>query len=314
MIDRMLGVRERRPRVAVDLVPGLAGQLLGTIDVGARMPTVRSLARTHRSSVASIHAAIATLQEAGAIETQARGRSGTFLIGRSVGRLWSIAEGGPLVIALPLMSSRRYEALATAIKQVLTTAGQEVFLIFVRGSRQRLQAVRSRRCHLAVMSSFAASQLCGPDDAVVVRLAPGTYNTGHRVYFAPPSPDSYKLRVVVDPHSADQQLLTALEYAGKDIDLIPAVTTQITRLLSSGQADEAVWTIDEMEAALPVGILNRPLADTVVDHLGDRDTRAVLVGRSDQAACLRSVTAGIMSDQIEHIQQAVIDGQLVAEY
>ena len=67
--------------------------------------------------------------------------------------------------SLPLASSPRYEALATAIKQLLTKAGLEVFLIFVRGSRQRLQAVRDGRCHLTVMSSFAAAELCGPEDA-----------------------------------------------------------------------------------------------------------------------------------------------------
>ena len=310
----MLGERERPRRVAGDIMPALARQLLGNCDVGDRLPTVRSLSRAHRSSVASIHAAIATLQEMGAIETAPRGRGGTYLIGRSVGRLWAVAEDGPLVIAFPLMSSRRYEGLATAVKQVLTTAGLEVFLIFIRGSRQRLQAVRSRRCHIAVMSSFAASELCGPEDSVIVRLAPRTYNTGHRVYYTPTPRTGRPLRVVVDPLSADQQLLTTLEYVGKEVELIPAVTTQITRLIGNAQADEAVWTTDEMDAAFPVGILDRPLSDAVVAHVCDRDTRAILVGRFDQAAALRVVTAGIVSDQIEHIQQAVLDGSIVAEY
>ena len=61
-----------------------------------------------------------------------------------------------------------------------------MFLIFVRGSRQRLQAVRDGRCHLAVMSGFAAAQLCGPEDAVVVGLPALTYNTGHRVFYTRP--------------------------------------------------------------------------------------------------------------------------------
>jgi len=268
----------------------------------------------HHSSIASIHAAMTSLQEAGAIETETRGRSGAFLVGRSVGRLWSLAEDGPLVIALPLMASRRYEGLATAIKQVLMTAGLEVFLIFVRGSRQRLQAVRTRRCHLAVMSSFAASELCGPEDAVVVRLTAKTYNTGHRVYFSPSRVDRQPLRVVVDPHSADQQLLTSLEFAERNVEFVPAVTSQITRLLGGGQADAAVWTVDEMEAAFPVGFVDRRLSPAVIDRVGDRDTRAVLVGRSDNSSCLRAVTGGVLSDQIEHIQQDVIDGTIVAEY
>ncbi len=80
------------------------------------------------------------------------------MVERSVGRLWATAENGPLVIGLPLASSPRYEGLATAIKQLLTGAGLEVFFIFVRGSRQRLHAVREGRCHVTAMSSFAGGR------------------------------------------------------------------------------------------------------------------------------------------------------------
>ena len=138
------------------------------------------------------------LEDAGGIVVETRGRLGAFLVDRSIGRLWAIAENGPLVIALPLASSPRYEALATAIKQLLTTAGLEVFLIFVRGSRQRLQAVRDGRCHLTVMSSFASSELSGPEDALVLELGPDSYNTGHRVFYSASVPDPHPIRVIVD--------------------------------------------------------------------------------------------------------------------
>jgi hypothetical protein len=219
-----------------------------------------------------------------------------------------------LVISLPLASSPRYEALATAIKQLLTTAGLEVFLIFVRGSRQRLQAVRDGRCHLTAMSSFAAAELCGPDDSVVVELGQDSYNTGHRVFYSAANPDPHPVRVIVDRHSADQQLLTALEFSGPDVTLVPAMPAQITRLLSSGQADAAVWTIDEMQVGRPDGILDRPLAPTVRDKIGDRMTRAVLVGRAGDAAMLRAVTAPIQSAEVARIQRDVLAGRVVPEY
>ena len=122
------------------------------------------------------------LQEAGAVEIEMRGRLGAFMVDRSIGRLWAVAENDrPLVIAFPLASSPRYEALATAIKQLLVRSGIEVFLVFIRGSRQRLQSLRDGRCHLVVMSAFAAGGLCSPDDAVIAEPPPLTYNTGHRV-------------------------------------------------------------------------------------------------------------------------------------
>jgi hypothetical protein len=300
-------------RAITDVVPELARRFLTAPDPPSRVPTVRELVREHRSSLASIHAAIARLESAGAIELERRGRLGAFLVSRSVGALWAAAEGGPLVVSLPLASSQRYEALATAIKQLLTRVGLEVFLIFVRGSRQRLQAVREGRCHLAVMSSFAATELCGPNDRVVLELAPNSYNTGHRVFSAPTDPH-VPLRVIVDRHSADQQLLTALEFAEGGVELVPAMTGQITRLLTNGQADAAVWTSDEMQATRLDGILDRPLSASVRSQVGDADTRAALVGRTGEADLLTALLAHVDPGEVARIQHEVMTGQLVPEY
>jgi hypothetical protein len=301
-------------RALTDVVPELARRFLTAPDPPSRLPTVRDLAHDHGSSLSSIHAAMGRLEEAGAIRIETRGRLGAFMVERSLGRLWATAENGPLVISLPLASSPRYEALATAIKQLLTTAGLEVFLIFVRGSRQRLQAVRERRCHLTVMSSFAAAELCGPEDSVVVELAPDSYNTGHRVFYSAANPDPHPIRVIVDRHSADQQLLTALEFADTDVTLLPAMPAQITRLLASGQADAAVWTVDEMGVGWPDGILDRPLKATVRQQIGDRMTRAVLVGRAADTGIMRAVTAPIQSAEVTRIQVDVMEGRIVPEY
>jgi hypothetical protein len=301
-------------RPLTDIVPELARRFLTTPEPPSRLPTIRDLARDHHSSLASIHVAMGRLEEAGGIVVETRGRLGAFLVDRSIGRLWAIAENGPLVIALPLASSPRYEALATAIKQLLTNAGLEVFLIFVRGSRQRLQAVRDGRCHLTVMSSFAASELCGPEDAIVLELGPDSYNTGHRVFYSAAEPDPHPIRVIVDRHSADQQLLTALEFAGTDVTLVPAMPAQISRLLASGQADAAVWTVDEMQVGRPGGILDRPLSPAVRERIGDRMTRAVLVGRAADASVMRAVTAPMESAAIAQIQVDVLAGRVVPEY
>ena len=301
-------------RPLTDIVPEPRPPILTAPEPPSRLPTIRDLAHDHRSSLASIHVAMGRLEEAGAIRIETRGRLGAFLVERSVGRLWATAENGPLVIGLPLASSPRYEALATAIKQLLTTAGLEVFLIFVRGSRQRLQAVREGRCHVTAMSSFAADELCGPEDAVVVELAPDSYNTGHRVFYTAANPDPHPIRVIVDRHSADQQLLTALEFNGSDVTLVPAMPAQISRLLANGQADAAVWTIDEMQVGRPDGILDRPLSPAVQQQIGDRMTRAVLVGRAVDALVMRAVTAPIQSAVVAQIQLDVMAGRVVPEY
>ncbi len=304
-----------RTRAVANIVPSLARQFLTTSEPPARLPTVRELARQHHSSLSSIHFAIARLEEAGAVTIEMRGRRGAFMVGRGLDRLWSIAEGGrPLVVAFPLASSPRYEALATALKQILTRVGLEVFLIFIRGSRQRLQAVHDGRCHLAAMSGFAASELCGAEDAVVVELPPFTYNTGHRVFYTATNTDHHPLRVIVDRHSADQQLLSALEFTGVETVTVPAMGAQIARMLAEGHGDAAVWTIDEMRVRWPDGVLDRPLSQATRDHVGDRDTRAVLVGQAVDAAVLAAITAPLQGDEVERIQLDVMAGRVVPEY
>ncbi|HSS93070.1 MAG TPA: YhfZ family protein [Candidatus Dormibacteraeota bacterium] len=304
----------RRAPAAADIVPTLARQFLAELDVGSRLPTVRALAREHHSSNSSVHAAISKLEQGGAISIETRGRAGAFLVQRSIDRLWAMTKAGPLVIALPLASSPRYEALATAIKQMMTNGGLDVILMFVRGSRQRLQAVHEGRCHLAAMSSFAASELCDSGDAIVTEMLPNSYNTGHRVFYTPGGNNAHPVRVVVDRHSADQQLLTALEFVDREVVTLPAMTGQIARLLESGQPDAAVWTIDEMQTRWPAGVLDRPLSPAVRERIGDRDTRAVLVGKSVDASVLRAVCAALDAEQIERIQQDVIAGRTVPEY
>jgi hypothetical protein len=296
-----------------DVMAELAQLFMVAPEPPTRIPTVRELARAHGSSLASIHSAISRLIEMEAISVETRGRLGAFLVGRSLGRLWAAADGGPLVISLPLASSIRYEALATALKQQLTAAGLDVFLIFVRGSRQRLQAVRNGRCHLAVMSSFAAGELCGPNEVVVLELPRRSYNTGHRVFYAEP-PEARPLRVIIDPYSADQQLLSALEFEGTSVEFVPAMGGQITRLLDSGQADAAVWTVDEMQVRRPDRIVDRPLRRAVRDAIGDRDTRAALVCQATMASSLRALTAIINRDQLTAVQRDVIAGRIVPEY
>lgn len=309
--------RERRRRASPsvdDITPALAREFLSGLVPGARMPTVRELARQHRSSNSSVHAAIGRLEAAGAIVIDTRGRAGAFLVERSPGRLWAMTGAGPLAISLPLANSPRYEALATAIKRLLTAAGVEAILSFVRGSRQRLQALREGRCHLAAMSSFAAMELCGADDEVVIELPPNSYNTGHRVFYRLAGEARRPLRVVVDRHSADQQLLTALEFGDVDVEALPAMTAQIARMLEAGEADAAVWTADEMESRRRAGIEDRPLSPAVRKRVGDTDTRAVLVAKAADAQMLAALCAALDPSEVERIQLDVIGGRIVPEY
>ena len=148
---------------------------------------------------------------------------------------------------------------------------------------------------------------------MVVELPPLTYNTGHRVFYRAAEPEG-PLRVIIDQHSADQQLLSALEFPGSTVKHVEAMGQQIARLLGEGRGDAAVWTIDEMRVRWPEGVLDRPLSQPVRDRIGDTDTRAVLVGRAADAPVLRALTASLEGDEVERIQLDVMAGHTVPEY
>ena len=83
---------------------------------------------------------------------------------------------------------------------------------------------------------------------------------------------------------------------------------------STDQADAAVWTVDEMQARWPVGVLDRPLSPSVLERIGDRDTRAVLVGRAVDAAVLRAACEALDPVQVQRVQLDVMAGRTVPEY
>lgn len=291
----------------------LARQLIA-VEPGSRLPTIRDLADRADTSVSWVHQAIARLESAGAIEVERRGRQGSFLSSRSVGRLWAIAVGGPLVVALPLASSRRYEALATAVKGQLTTAGIDVFLIFVRGSRQRLRALREGRCHIAVMSAFAASEQCGRDEFAILELPPDTFNTGHRVFYSSLPPRGRPLRALLDLDSFDQEAITRLEFQGTDTEFVSVHHDEFPLLLESGEGDAAVWTLDEMQVRWPSGVLDRSLSERVLGRIGDSDRRAALVGRCADADLLLAMARTIDQGELLRVQTEVLARRRVPEY
>jgi hypothetical protein len=69
-----------------------------------------------------------------------------------------------------------------------------------------------------------------------------------------------------------------------------------------------------MRVRWPDGVLDRPLSTSVREQVGDRDTRAVLVGRAADAAILRAITAFLDGEEVERIQLDVMNLRVVPEY
>jgi hypothetical protein len=297
-----------------DLRRQIARSLLD-VEVGERLPTVRDYATACRASYGAVQAALGRLEDDGAIVVVRRGWLGAYLENRSLLRLWEAAEGAPLIVALPLPSNLRGQGLATGIKTVLTDAGFDAFMTFIRGSRNRLRALREGRCHVVVMSRFAATIECGADEHVAAVLEPQTFAQERRVFFAENrTPADRPLRVVVDRDSADLQRLAELEFADQDVEFVPAIYMQFVGLIEGGLADAAVWDLDETTARLSPRIQSRRLSERVRSEVGDDDTRVALVTRLGDAPATSVVKRFLGDPSIVRIQRAVMSGMLVPGY
>jgi hypothetical protein len=300
-----------------DLTHSLARDLM-RYEPGERLPTVRALAAEHGASLASVQAALSRLEADGAVSIVRRGRLGAHLADKSLRRLWTAAEGAPLILALPLPSNLRGQGLATGIKTVLEEAGIDTFLTFVRGSRNRLRALRERRCHIVILSALAAR--INEDPGLLVTYLPKqTFAEERRVFLYRPDPGAHEaehrpLRVVVDSDSADLQRITELEFADQAVQFVPAVYMQSISLIESGRADAAVWDLDETTRRLPPHVTSRPLSDRVREIIGDDDTRAAMVTRADDPPAGIIVEQRLQPERIVEIQEQVLSGELAPGY
>jgi hypothetical protein len=264
--------------------------------------------------VGATQEALARFEVDGAISVNRQRREST-LVRRALGDLWSAAEGGPLILALPLPSTRRIEGLATGIKAQLAQAGVEAYLVFVRGSHQRMLALRQQRCHAVVMSALAAKELCGPEEETILELPVGSFVKEHRVYVTRDrATHDEPLRVVMDRDSLDFQLLTELEFRNSGATFVPATYMQFPRLIAERRAEAVIWDVEEAESRMPSFVQDRPLSQRVLDQIGDRNLRAACVVRASDLSVQHVLTACLDPTTVMTIQREVVESQRLPEY
>lgn len=286
------------------------------IQVGEKLPTVREIAKTNDANIATVQFALSNLEKAGAITVERRGRLGSFLVDRSVNQLWAVADGGPLVIAFPLPSTRICEGLATGTTAAIRNAGIDAYLIFLRGSRKRLKALHEKRCHAIVISRFAANEMGGPEDQVVFELPANTYVQEHRVYMADrlEASKTGPIKVAIDRDSADLQKLAEMEFRDAEVEFVPTTYLNYSRILEDGKVDAAIWDVDETVERLSPFIQSRPLSAHVLKEIGDSNTSAVFVSRKNDVAVHAVIKYCLANPVLLQYQRDVLAGKLVPEY
>jgi hypothetical protein len=293
----------------------LARYLL-SLEVGEQILNTRDLAEKLDSSLGSISSTLNFLEESGAVKINRRGHLGSFLDEKSIGTLWNIIEEGPMVIATTLPSFPKCEGLASAVYTLLNDAGVETYLIFIRGSNNRLEALRDGRCHAIIMSELAADALCGKDEEVILRLPPKTFVTDHRVFYKREKQDTSRpFRVGIDHESFDIKYLTELEFGETEVEFQEMPFLQIDLYLGSSHVDAAISNLDHMGRLISSNDLtSRPLSPKVQALIGDRDTSATLIARSNSVSEKIVLQTILDPKKVVKIQEDVEQRRIIPRY
>ncbi|MFI7243679.1 GntR family transcriptional regulator YhfZ [Streptomyces qinglanensis] len=284
-----------------------------------RLPRVRDFAEELGCGNGTVQGALRLLEEAGAIETAARGHLGTFLVRSDRSILWRLSGLGTLLAAMPLPYSRRYEGLATGLRAAFDDAGTPFGITFMRGAGSRATALLEGKADLVVLSRYAADRLIEeyPEDlSLVVDLGPTTYVGAHGVLLREgASLDAPGLRVAVDHASEDQRLLAERAFAGRaDVEWIECSYMQLLDLLVQDEADATVWNLDEVQGRLGEGIEVLPLGDEIARDLSLRNSSAAVIGRAESVAALHAIRDAIDTERVTKLQSAVVRGDRMPSY
>lgn len=283
----------------------------------ARLPRLRDLAEELGVGNGTVQAALRLLEEAGAVETTARGHLGTFLARADRGALWRLSGLGTLVAAMPLPYSRRYEGLATGLRDAFEQAGAPFAVTFMRGAHTRVTALLEKKADLVVLSRLAADELMAAHPVeLVADLGPGTYVGAHGVLVRRGRDLSAAgLRVAVDRSSPDLELLTERTFAGRDdVEWVEASYMQLPDLFARNEVDATVWNLDESEARLGPHVEVRPLGAEITRELDGRNSRTAIVGRGGEDQPLAAVRRSLDLATVTAVQGEVLRGERIPSY
>ncbi|MFD7663337.1 GntR family transcriptional regulator YhfZ [Streptomyces sp. NPDC059788] len=283
----------------------------------ARLPRVRDLATELGVGNGTVQAALQLLEEAGAMETVARGHLGTFLVRADRAILWRLAGLGTVLAAMPLPYSRRYEGLATGLRAAFEEAGAPFAITFMRGATARVAALLDGKVDLAVLSRFAADQLVEkhPID-LVADLGPATYVGAHGLLLRHGVQlETDGLRVAVDPASEDQRAVAERAFADRqDVTWLESSFIQLHDLFADGRADATVWSLDEVQGQVGDEVDVLPLGEEVTGDLSPRSSSAALIARSAGSEALTAVSASLDLEAVTSLQAEVLRGERIPSY
>ncbi|MDF2627519.1 MAG: hypothetical protein K0R39_1350 [Symbiobacteriaceae bacterium] len=277
---------------------------------GERLAPVHQLAAEFGTGRGTVQSALKLLSDGGAVVLESHGHRGSFVV--QIDRQKLLAQAGifPLIGAMPVIYSTRFQGLATGLTRAFEQAALPLVLAQLRGGRNRIHFLRTGRCDFAVVSRLAWQQEEPAGDiALVHSFGPGTNVSDHVLLLSRAGARGIEdgMRVGVDPSSHDHVRLTQAECEGKAVTLVDISYAQAVPRLLAGEIDAAVW---DTEVPLPP---NLPLVTVPRERraatAAEPDTEAVMITRTEAGALGALLGRQIDPGVVTFTQQQVLKGE-----
>lgn len=215
-----------------------------------RMPIISELQEKYDLSRGTVQNALSFLKEIDAIETESKGHLGTYIKKIDYRILQSYVVKDQLTATMPLPYSKLYEGFATGLYLAFKESDIKLNMVYIRGSEDRIEAVKKGLYDMAVVSRFAAEHEIRTNGTIDIALkfGPKSYLSEHVLLLASKEHESIidGMRVGIDRDSLDHLMLTNEHIEGKNIELIEVPANQLIYALRENQIDAGIWNYDEI--------------------------------------------------------------------
>ncbi|WP_210467976.1 GntR family transcriptional regulator YhfZ [Sporosarcina sp. 6E9] len=290
-------------------------EMLIPIHEGERIPRVEDFENQLSIGRGTVQGALKVLESLHAVQLESRGHLGTFVVKRNLHLLKEIAGVGDLMGAMPLPYSTLYEGLATGLIEVSDQLMNGINLVYMRGSKQRVEGLKSRRYDFIVLSQLAAEEEMKHDDQLTIALdfGPNTYVSSHKVFLADPKKNAIErgMRVGIDYSSFDQLKITLLECEDIDVELVSINYMQLFENLQNGTLDAAVWNSDESRSVKAFKQVN--FQSQQAREIAKKATTSVILIEKQREEVFNYFSQ-LDKEEVKQIQQLVVDHEKIPHY
>ena len=278
--------------------------------VGERIAPVTEYSEKYGISVGLIQRAFVLLQNEGAIKLDKRGVLGSFVKEINNEILLEKSDLGFLVGVMPLPYSKRYEGLATGIKNNFQNYNLNYYFAYMSGSGVRLSLLRNGIYDFAVVSRLAyeIERERNEDIESVFEFGANSYVSKHVLLKAPGVKKVVKIGV--DRNSEDQKFLTKEFLGDSNYEFVEIDYNETLKLLENKIVDGIIWNYDEIEEKS----IKMEYEELPESRILKKANEAVLVisRRNDN---LRKLSRKIIDvDYLREIQQKVLTNQILPTY